>query len=428
MFGKNWWCPMFESTLVPLSERVFLLKTLVGEGVYLAKDRKGEIRSVDGLWSARSLDSSQTEISGPSGWRYLYSKGRLIEASSGECRLRWKYNGGRFESLSELGNGVVASVEYDGQGVAKALMLGDQRYDLTIQNVPIVSFVNGIPLISGYERTLASASVRDEWWKFPIKFTEKGEYVMGFSSSFGGAEDIYWEPGTGRVLRGGDWIYSVEPATVGADGKIEKQALISRRDPTGAVESYVYDSRTGVSEHRRPNGVLVLRTYFVSQSPTFGKIRKYQELVGGVERTVWTCNYDDQGRAIRETCGDAVTTWTYSPEGRVVAEEQKQKEQLVLKRVYDPQNRLVSVSRPDFEFRYDYDAGRTVVQRLVNGQLQVASVFDKNWGAPVQFLAKSGGIDLESGSMNSSIPGKELDQLKAIALRAIEKQTNKLNE
>lgn len=101
LFGKFWWCPLFESTLVAISERTYRLSLLGGGKLFLVKNKDGTISSTDGAWKGQSGPTGEVKLDSPDGWAYVYRGGRLAEASFKNSRLRWNYQNNQFKSITK---------------------------------------------------------------------------------------------------------------------------------------------------------------------------------------------------------------------------------------------------------------------------------------------------------------------------------------
>jgi YD repeat-containing protein len=88
LFGSGWFCPQFESSILP-SERGYLIWTMPsGDQIGLEQDPKqsNEYRSRDRLWVAK-IASGTYIVANEEGWEYHYLKGKMTTVISPTRRV-----------------------------------------------------------------------------------------------------------------------------------------------------------------------------------------------------------------------------------------------------------------------------------------------------------------------------------------------------
>jgi len=416
VFGKFWWCPLAESTLVPVSERCSLLSTLGGSNVYLVKQKDGSLASGDGAWKGKPGTKDLVELASPDGWSYTYRGGRITDAvSSGGTRLHWAYENNLFKSLSDSEKGPLLSFDYGAQGLPARISTPANAFECEVQKVPVVANAAGV--ISGFEFSLAAISSKLQAWKFPIEMGEDGNYTMPLSIPFEAANKYIWSAKSGILQSEGGWTYEVKPK---ADGR----PVVSRKNKSGGVESYFYDEQTGISEQRVPDGRVITRSYFLAGGPTQGKIRKYQELLNGVEKVAIHSSYDEAGRIIRQRTGAKELVWTYYKNGLLASFESLRDGNSVESIKYDETGRLTEKFGGLAAYKYSYEGGKTVTQKILGGKVCATKVEDPRTHESAIFVQSPDG-SLKPGSafpLANSPPSQEwINSAATLAGRTLSK-------
>ena len=384
-FGKFWWCPFAESTLVPLSERCYVLSTLGGSQVYLVKNKDGTLASGDGSWKGKPGERDIMELSSPAGWSYTYRGGRITDAVCRDgSRLHWTYDGNHFQSLSDSQKGTLISFIYGSQGLPVRISTPTSTFQCEVQKVPVVSDTPQGLVVSGFDFSLAGISSKSQTWSFPIELGDDGNYTMPVSAPFQEDSKYVWSAKSGILKSEGGWTYEVKP---NKDGR----PVVSRNNKAGGVESYFYDEQTGVSEQKVPDGRVITRTYFLAGGPTQAKIRKYQEFVKGVEKLAINYSYDEVGRLIRQRNGTNEMTWEYYKNGQLASFESMRDGKAIEISKYDETGRVTETFGGLVTYKYSYDAGKTVIQQILDGKLCATKVEDPKTRQSVIFTQSADG-------------------------------------
>jgi len=417
LFGQYWWCPLLESCIIPRNERTFALTTLGGHTVYLVADKTGKFSSGDGRYTA-SKTSDSTILVEADGWKYRFVNGALKNATRDDgTELEWVSSAsGRTSSLVEKGKGAILSVGYaPGSGIPAAVTIGNHQYQLEFQQVPIVSFVSGQALVAGYAPSLAAIEGGGVGEKFPITLGTNGDFTLKYSSSNWPARDYVWSGQNGRLKSDGTWKYEVVE-TAGMP------AVVKRTNDKGQTESYFYDPKTGTSEHKRPDGTVVTRLYFLAKGPTQYSIRKLTTLKDGklVDQMQWS--YDELGRLIRRESQNSEETWSYHENGQVASWSESLGGQILQEENFDSEGRKTQLSRKGRIYKYTYEAGRTIVQKVENGKVVATKVSDPRNLNEV-FLAGSSPDELKAMALPGQvekISPEEIGAATALAVKVLE--------
>ena len=416
LFGKFWSCPLLESSLISKNEKTLIWMTLAGRTVYLKEQKDGTCVSGDRNVVAKRVSPSEWMLTSD-GWSYKYVSGKLrgVKMKSGE-ELEWVYQGTRLLGISSGKSGNLLSLEYTANGsFPSALIVGRERHSLEYQQVPICANLMGQPVIAGYETSLSKIVGPGEMHAFPIQLEQVGDYVMNFVSDHDDPRKFVWGAADGGIKSDGKWTYAV--ATKEKIGPV-----VSRTNKDGGTESYFYDSKTGTSEHKLPDGTLISRAYFIAAGPTQYKIRKATGSKNGKEISSRQWSYDEMGRLIRDKSGHFEFNWTWGPGGTLLAESEFFKETLVKETKYDEQGRPLLRNVEGKLYRYSYGSGKTTVQRIADGKVMHTKVIDPESGAVAFFKDKpeSGILQGATSLLANVMSPEELEKARLIAQQSLQ--------
>lgn len=424
LFGTFWWCPLLESTFVQLNEGSYSVTTLGGRTAYLI-ERKGQLSSGDEKYKGHIVSPSEAVIE-VDGWQYRYIGGRLVSLKTpSNIEVDLAYTAGRLTSMVEKGKGVLLSLQNGAPGsLPSRMVVNKDAYDLTAQQIPVVSVVAGQPLIAGYATSLGEIKGPMSG-RFPIVFGRDGSYSMARQADYAQDRTYVWNSVTGQVISDGRWTYEVKPGKPDALGQL-LPPMVSRKNAQGQVESYYYDLATGISEYHQADGTVTKRYYFTSVGPINSQLRKLTMSKGGKELANIQWSYDEQGRMIRERGADYEKDWLWQPNGKLGTHTETRNGQMQLQETYDENGRLSEQQRAGgMVYRYTYDREKTIIERLENGVPRLTQVIDPSVQQNVVFA-----VDAKAGSLTpvSPLPGapasKNLDYLKTTALRALQANEN----
>lgn len=415
LFGRFWFCPLLESTLIPKSEKALTWINLGGRTITLRSRKDGTFTSGSGKIVARKISSSEwTLISG--GWTYRYVSGKLrgIRLESGE-ELEWTFLGSRLEGIFSSRNGRLLALEYAGEaGLPMAMTVGKTRYTLEYQQVPLCVDLMGQIVIAGYVASISRIHGGEEGHNFPILLERNAEYFMDYSSIARDPKKFRWGALDGLLKSDGTWDYRI-------DAQKQSDPIVSRTDSLGRFESYFYDSKKGISEHLLPDGTKVVRTYFVAAGPTHHKIRKSLRMKDGQILAARQWSYDEVGNLIRDRTGNLEFNWVWGKDGNLLSESESFKDELIRKTEYDPEGRITSRAVRNKIFRYSYDSGKKVIQKIVDGQVVSCKVIGEKDGIVAFFENQPSPDKLDGllGSPGGTMSGEEFEKARSIAQKSI---------
>lgn len=420
LFGRFWWCPVLEATLIPGNERYMVMSTLGGRLVYLHLRKDGTYSTGNGGYKARIVSPSETSVTGE-GWEFRFVSGKLRNAKSpGGVDLEWVYEGSKLLGVREKDRVMLLSLEYvANQPLPVAMVIGKVRFDLAYQQMPIATVVAGMPVITGYETSLSAYRWQNASHEFEVAVDKDAKYVMNYRSNRYPSRRLVWDPPSGQIQSDGEWTYTA------TQGEEENFVRVSRKNASGAEESYFYDRSKGASEHRKPDGTVVSRLYFIASGPTQFKIRKLTKTKDGKEIGGVSWSYDEMGRLIRERDGDYERSWTWRPDGGLNAVRETSAGTLLEETVYDEHQRLVSRTVKNKTYRYSYEGDRTIVQRLVDGNLASTAVIAPDRKPVVFYGDDRSGKGLQSAvDTMAKITPQEIQNAQQLALRALQMNSN----
>ena len=422
LFGKFWWCPLLESTCLPVSETTYRLSTLGGRHVYLRKDKEGILSNGDGTWSGKfGPGENSLIISAPGDWTYFYQRGRLVRADHAQTlHLEWVYTNGRLMGIREAQSGSLVTLGYSGSDMLPtSLDLKNKRHDLSSQSIPNVVDVSGRPVVAGFEPSLSEIKSVEWWCKFPVTLEQTGDYHLKYSEALGANQRYVWQGVSGLLVSDEDWTYSIQKGS-------DNQPVVARKNKNGGMESYFYDSNTGASEHFLPNGLRIIKSYFTAIGPTQYQIRKTVTFWGTkeVKSTQWS--YDELGRMIREKTGDLEKVLSYNSNGALESKIANYKDKLVSAEYFDLQGRLAKKTSRGTDYIYSYEEGKTTLQRIQNGKVALSLVSDSKTKQDFVFLPESdsGRLSPPEGTSYAVASAEDVEAAKAVAYRAMEKLKN----
>jgi len=416
LFGKNWYCPLLETSLVAESETKLLWSNLGGRSIPLRLQKDGTFQSGNGKISVRKISQSESSLTAE-GWEYKYVSGKLrsLKVPSGS-EYKWVWQGSRLLGISAADGQMLLSLEYTGsQERPTAVVVGKARNDLAYQRVPVVSDVLGQGAISGYEDSLSEINGTKLMEKYPVELTPAGEYVMELTSSRTGDRKYVWKGLDGKTISDGAWTYSVEERpNIGP--------VVSRKNSEGGVESYYHNAKTGTSVQTLPDGTVITRNYFSARGPTQNKIRNATSTKGGREISSRQWSYDEMGRLIRDRSGQYERTWSWSDDGRLTEESESIGDKVLMLVRYDDSGRPTERTLRDKTYKYSYEAGKKIVQRVQDGKVLSTRVIDPATGAVAFFKPDETNGSLQGGfsKVLNSVSAKDLEQARVLAERSLQ--------
>lgn len=268
----------------------------------------------DGQWQG-SLDGTTFGVTRDDGWLIKYEQGHLAELKTDTGRdIVWKYDGGQFVSLDEVGGASGLAVTRDVVGQATGFVVNGNQYSFTLDKRPMVQNSPAGRVIGELAPTLGSFTWpggKSDTFKFSVASDLTPLLTM---TDAGGQKSNYtWDP-QGRILSDNDWKYNV-----GAILPKSNLPALSRSNGQGQTESVSIATRTGEVNERDIKGVVTTTMLFRTPGPFFNKVREINQTANGVTTVLERRSYDEAGRLIRSMDrSGTITTYTYDAAGKLV--------------------------------------------------------------------------------------------------------------
>jgi hypothetical protein len=269
-----------------------------------------------------------------SGWKMVFRQGRLDSLVKGVHELRIQRDTeNRPTGITENGVTRLALTRDEKTGLISSLEMNGKKYLFDYEGKPRIETVGGQNLVGGVEPSLNKIIYQDgkkETYDFAV--TDQMIPDLKIIDTEGKERTIVWGL-DGRILQDGEWNYKITPSKdAGANAAIE------RMNPQKQKEYWFKDDPNGKETTLALDGTKTERTRFTS-GPAHGKIRKIEQVAGGVKKVLEQCSYDEKGLIIRKigSKGD-ITIFKYNQNGeRIYAtpEELRKKEQMLLSLISD---------------------------------------------------------------------------------------------
>lgn len=412
--GEFWECPLVESLVIPNSERSFRFVTPGGRTVFLRIDqnRKQEMMSGDRRYRGLQQSDSKISVTGE-GWTYTFNNGRLRTAQNDDgVVLEWNFNNDRFHSIVERGRGEVLSFEYRADSaIPVAIRLGNRRYELLHQSVPVVRDVMKQLVISGYAPTIEGISAGGKSWHFPIKLNDSMEYSMDYQNDTGRRQTFVWRASDGQLLSDGEWTYRVAVQE-------NKEPLVSRVNPAGQEESYIFDGSTGTSVHKTPDGIVTRKEYFGGYGPTYDKLRRLTQTFQGREIFSARWSYNEVGQLIRRESGGEEWNWEWHPNGAIAKLTKSRGGEVYLADTFNEAGLIAERVKGDTVYLYSSVEGDQVVRQVVNGITKAVVVKGGDQSGVAMFNVDNGkqGIEITAGA---DLGNRSVERAKALVMKSL---------
>ena len=416
LFGRAWFCPQLESSLVPRDRGLAVWTTPAGAVIVLRADpaRQSELRSANGEWRGRSL-GARFVLTNEEGWRYSYQRGRLDAVDSPTGRsLEFLRDGGKLVGL-QLRDPVSGQTQ---PILTLAYAEGGRRV--------IALDVNGRRSRFAYRKDGAAdrlAAWQPEFgWPVEFRYDERTGGLTGRRTDRAGKVEVFefraeyipaekpaddtpqrrLDAAAYRLVADGEFAYAYPakdqivltpreggPALTGSyqpargvlttNGPAGKQRLIHYRAPgrrydgrlrrveqDGRVlQEFRYDRKTGqLKETVDAKGLITFYEYADDSSPRWEpKPIRVRQGTRAANRVVAEFSFDAAGRVLaRRDAAGKVTRLTYSPRGDVASVSEEPGG--TTKFAYDALGRITAVDRNGAVERVAYDPRGRVASRV----------------------------------------------------------------
>lgn len=373
VFGKGWWFPLIDSSVVELSERKIEWRTVTGRLVAMyAGDNDGiGYASKDGKWSG-VRSGREFILKSKDGTVFEYVNGKISSAmfGSGE-KFRWVYEkASPIAIVDGEGQAQLRLVHKDDPAYPNSIMVGENQIDCEYLQLPDFVSEFGRTTVADISPSLRSLRLKGG---VPISMVDvlydeiEGDLVVEIlDANDRGAEQLkfFCDPVAGTVLRHGKDRYAftnVVPEDVTPKGAriYEKysvaDSLIARRlinDDRSFMEELLDDGRTAKT------------VYIGTPGPSFNRVREISvHDINGVVESVKRNYYNEVGgliRSVREgSDGKIEGHIDLNFAGQMVRESM---DGLTIRKVLAGAGNAVSVSAAQMERLYTVDG---------EGQIQI---------------------------------------------------------
>ena len=312
LLGRGFMVPLLESNVVQVDERRFLV--FQPDGLTRRFKRKTPTDSIlagQGGWAGEIKGDTMT-LWAECGSKLVFVKGRIVTIGLPKDRtLEVVYVDGLVSEVREKGR-TVLKVERDFRGNVMGLRVGNNRVGVEMGQRPRVDVVAKTNVIGGLEPSVQALTLADgKQVVFEFAVNEKVQPTLDVSGDK--PRSFTWDAATGRLLRDGDWNYSIKP------GKNRwANAAIGRVNGQKQKEFWHDDKHNGLLIVEGVDGVRHVTHTFVSGVLT-GKVRKKERIVKGKSEMILQAFYDETGKLLRlDEEGKELRTYNYDEKGRLV--------------------------------------------------------------------------------------------------------------
>jgi hypothetical protein len=360
--GKGWTVALLESHVIPVDENC--MKVVMPDGWTFTFLRNGDTQTWRGNagWVGETSNTVFT-ITAPCGWRVKYDGGKIQEIESNKNRtLTYKYNGSVATEVDTDGKPFVQIQNNPAPGVQAALMIGQQRVDLSLAQRPRIQSIKNQNLVTGFDQSLSQL----QW---PDGKTDKTlDPTLTITHADQTKRNFTWDATTKQIKTDGGWTYKLK--------RSGDHLAYTRTNFQGKSETYSTSEATGVTIQKNLDGVELATSVFNSGTLA-GRIRKIEE-TGGTHKTLYSASYFPSGSLMREIVyPDRVRL--YSEKGALLKETVG--DTVIYERDYDKANRLIHVLNPgqQIEVKRTYNSkGGEITQVFKQGMLLYTETADNN--------------------------------------------------
>lgn len=311
--GDGWKIPLLESRIIQFDENRFCVFQPDGFQRMFRRDKKDPNVLL-------SRDTWKAEIRGETITAYcrcqtqrnklVFRKGRLISIEVKEGKFDYVYKGDRVAEIRE-GVRTVLKVEKKPltENIEEMTLLNGQKIWLERsqhQRVQVLGDQKKIEgILEGLSRIITTNGATQT-------------FVYGVDDNLNPTlklndREIVWDAATGRVMRDGEWNYSISPGPRPGD-----YAAIARSNARNEKEFWHKDYAKGEEITEDIDGVKKITTWFNS-GKLRGMTRKELEIKDGVKRTLCEYSYDEKGRLIRIRRELTDTFFVFQDDGQLAA-------------------------------------------------------------------------------------------------------------
>lgn len=421
LFGRSWFCPQLESSVVPRDRGLAVWTTPAGGFVSLQADPKspGDYRSGSGEWRGR-VNASRFTLENGEGWRLVYQRGKLETVISPTGRnlefvregakllgvqlrdpatglvqplVRLFYaDGGRRVALIDV-NDRRTRFGYEKDGAADRLIFchAEQGWPTRFRYDAKTGGLDGVRLERSKEPEVVEFRTEYVPANNPVEDTPQRRRDPAVHRLIADRDFAYAYPQEGRIVRtpknGGPALegrFDLRRGVMEAGAAADRERLIYYRAPGKrydnrlrrverdgrVVREYRYDRKHGrLKEVIDENGEITFFDYDPKRpaGPWEPKPIRLRQGTRKANRVIAEYAYDAAGRVLRaRDARGHVTRYTYSPRGELVGMSDASGGQTKL--TYDGLGRILVVDRNGQVEKFAYDnRGRVAARAAADG-------------------------------------------------------------
>jgi hypothetical protein len=272
--------------------------------------------------------------------------------------------------------------------------------------VPVASIVNGRPVISGFEQSMENLKSSQVALGFPVQLSPEGIYSLKSTANDMPGHLFEWEPATGVLRSDGDVKYSATQ-----EGGPESPLIVSITNKDGEVESYFFDRARGVGVHRRVDGSVVSRSYFMGGGVLFSKLRNIVVKNQSGEEITESYSYDELGRLLRVRGANYLKSFQWNPDGTLKMKSEIRNEQEIMREEFDENGRPLLRRYGALQTRFAYEGDRRSIAKFANNKLVSATILGKDM-APVPLELDGNGKLVPTKPEDTKLSNEEISRFQ----------------
>jgi hypothetical protein len=314
-FGQGWECPLFEAKVFDTQPNMKLLETLGGKDRYFVYNQRTD------SWKHFYTDDWKGVVKGDdfeltykTGCKFIFSKGLISSLITPDGRtIVWNRNGDKLVSLQESGKSPALQIVYDKLGFAKQILLNPNSMGVAkkVYNFDSSLIYAGIDRIECPQgRVITFDRSRDKALNPVLNWTDTLQLPITLS----------WSAKTGKIISDNEYTYQITELS-----DSNRWPKMTRTDvSTKKIESYYFDEKHGTTDQTFADGTIRHIEMIQAPGPNYKEVRLVQDTKNGKTQIVLRKAFDDQGRLLEEAIGLGngqvqVKQYTYDSAGRIVS-------------------------------------------------------------------------------------------------------------
>jgi hypothetical protein len=257
-----------------------------------------------GGWKAEIKDDTITTWAS-CGWKLVYKQGKLSAFTTPKNRtFNFIYTNGKITALKEGSSTHLEITANPQNGTVIGLTFNGKTIEIGQAERPHVQTIAGQNVIGTVGRSLNKLTYPDGTTKtFEFSVNEIIHPTLKVFNS--GERIISWDPLSKMILKDNDWAYRIERSE-----NLFSNASIERKNQKGESEFWYNDTVRGEETVKNKGGITTKTYRFVGSGPLTGNVRKIEEIIDGVAKTVFAASYDEKGNLLQAKYANGdVITW-----------------------------------------------------------------------------------------------------------------------